>query len=383
MTQTEMFKQMIAKYFEQDERTLEEKKEYDKFNPESSVELVRKLPAIQKKLGCTFPDLYVNFLQAGGLSSYLNDRGYDLFIYNEQDLYEFNYTTHHHGESAFEEMEGYLLFGQDGGECSYFFDPTNILGYGADAVYRIDRAVLERKAFELLAKDFKEFFSIFVENKELPHTRPFYVKPEEPPKGEGEAVVQRIQQDAQRNPAGYKKLQADMKQIKSYLAFIDSKCTDIDSDYSYECGYNMSDKDFYIVNKLEAHFNRVLPIEYLYLLNTLRGGFYQSPNIFFHFNNDLELTIYNLDPKANKQIKDMLVFGYVPSHLRLSSDNVFDFVFLDMNNRLGNGPSAIYMLPDKAKKLSEASYIAKDFVDLFRLIAENEQLNTKPVGVNK
>jgi hypothetical protein len=375
MTETEVFKQMITKYFNQNERTGKEKKEYEKFNPESSIKLVESIPAIQKKLGYTFPDQYVNFLKAEGLGSYLNDCGEDLFIYNENDLYEFNYTPHNHGESAFEELQGYLLFGQDGGECSYFFDPSNLLGFGTDAVYRIDRDVLEKEYFELLAKDFKEFFSFFIENKELPTTRPFYTEPEEPPKGKGEAIVQRIQQEAQKEPDVYKKLQSDMNQIKSYLEFIDSKYTNMDSDYGYEYGYNMNDKDFYIINELEVHFDRKLPIEYLYLLNMLRGGYYRSPNLFLEFSAYDGLEFYNLSKKANKKLSKQLVFANIPL-----LNGISYLVFLDMNNILGNGSSAIYMLPDEAKKLTEASFIAKDFVDLFRLIAENQKLNTEPIG---
>jgi hypothetical protein len=37
------------------------------------------------------------------------------------------------------------------------------------------------------------------------------------------------------------------------------------------------------------------------------------------------------------------------------------------------------MLPDKEKKLTDACYIDKDFVDLFRLIAKKKP-NTTPVG---
>ena len=375
MTETEVFKQMITKYFDQNERTRKEKKEYEKFNPESSIELVEKLPVIQKKLGYTFPEQYVNFLQAGGLGSYLNDLGEDLFIYNENDLYEFNYTPHNHGESAFEELQGYLLFGQDGGECSYFFDPSNLLGYGTDAVYRIDRDVLEKEDFELLAKGFKEFFSFFIENKELPTTRPFYTEPEEHPKDEGEAVVQRILHEAQKEPDVYKKIQDDMKQIKTYLDFIDSKCTGIDSDYGYEHGYNMDNKKFYIINKLETYFGYSLPIAYLYLLITLRGGYYKSPNLYIEFAAAAGLEYYNLHKKNNKKLSKQLVFANIPS-----LNSISYLVFLDMNNLIGSSSSAIYMIPEKSKKLTDACYIAKDFVDLFRLIAENKELNTEPIG---
>lgn len=44
------------------------------------------------------------------------------------------------------------------------------------------------------------------------------------------------------------------------------------------------------------------------------------------------------------------------------------------------GSDAIYMISKKSKKLEEACYVAKDIVDLFRIFAECEELNTTPIG---
>lgn len=54
--------------------------------------------------------------------------------------------------------------------------------------------------------------------------------------------------------------------------------------------------------------------------------------------------------------------------------------FFDPTNKLGNGSDAIYLISEKSKKLEETRYVAKDIVDLFRIFAEGEELNTTPIG---
>lgn len=61
-------------------------------------------------------------------------------------------------------------------------------------------------------------------------------------------------------------------------------------------------------------------------------------------------------------------------------DAFLDYFFIDTNDRLGNGPEAVYIICEKSKELEEACYVAKDFVDLFRIFAEGEELNTTPIG---
>ena len=58
----------------------------------------------------------------------------------------------------------------------------------------------------------------------------------------------------------------------------------------------------------------------------------------------------------------------------------WDYIFIDYQNKLGKGAEAIYIISEKSKKLEEACYVAKDIVDLFRIFAEGEELNTTPIG---
>ena len=61
-------------------------------------------------------------------------------------------------------------------------------------------------------------------------------------------------------------------------------------------------------------------------------------------------------------------------------DTIWDLFFIDVTNQIGNGSEAIYIISENSKKLEEACYVAKDIVDLFRIFAEGEELNTTPIG---
>jgi len=77
----------------------------------------------------------------------------------------------------------------------------------------------------------------------------------------------------------------------------------------------------------------------------------------------------------------MFVFSFNSNSLFLEiNGSYFDYFFIDTLNKLGNGAEAIYIISEKSKKLEEACYVAKDIVDLFRIFAEGEELNTTPIG---
>jgi hypothetical protein len=143
------------------ERTQDEQKQYYTNVIRNSASFLNNLSDIERKLGLKFPSQYAEFIKADGLSGYTNDK-FELYLYDEQDIDEFNI-----GDSRFEEMKEYLLFGQDGGSNTYFFDPDNILNMGNEAVYRVARSAVDKSAFTLLANDFKEFFNLMIANKEL------------------------------------------------------------------------------------------------------------------------------------------------------------------------------------------------------------------------
>ncbi len=139
MKTAEQFKEILARYYQRDEST---KAEYESFiikKAEASMrKLFESLPSIEKKFNLTLPGEYKAFVEAAcswGLWGKSNEFG----IYDERDIYEFNFIGSHEGCSSIEEMKDYFMFGQDTGECSYFFDPFDRLGYGIDAVWRVDR----------------------------------------------------------------------------------------------------------------------------------------------------------------------------------------------------------------------------------------------------
>ena len=82
-----------------------------------------------------------------------------------------------------------------------------------------------------------------------------------------------------------------------------------------------------------------------------------------------------------KILKDMFVFADIAGSI-INKEDVFnsDYFFVDPTNKLGRGADAVYIIYTKSKKLEEACYVAKDIVDLFRIFAEGEELNTTPIG---
>ena len=76
----------------------------------------------------------------------------------------------------------------------------------------------------------------------------------------------------------------------------------------------------------------------------------------------------------------MFAFYYNEKSLLTDDLLAWDLFFIDPTDKLGNGSNAIYVISSKSKKLEEACYVAKDIVDLFRIFAEGEELNTTPIG---
>ncbi len=139
MKTVEDFKRIIAQYYNLDE---EAKKEYEEFVNGNGKAYLQKLfdsiPAIEKKFNLKLPEMYKTFVEAKVAWS-LYGKENEFRTYDEQEIYEFNYIGTHQGNSSLEEMKDYFIFGQDYGECSYFFDPKNLLGFGVETIWKVNR----------------------------------------------------------------------------------------------------------------------------------------------------------------------------------------------------------------------------------------------------
>ncbi len=47
-------------------------------------------------------------------------------------------------------------------------------------------------------------------------------------------------------------------------------------------------------------------------------------------------------------------------------------IFMDIHNKQGKGVNAIYFISRAEKTIDKAQYLAKDLVDLFRILSENK-----------
>lgn len=172
------YSNLFENYYKRDDFT---KKEYSDFVKDEGKASLQKLYDSFKEIENNFkfelPEMYKNFVDAK-VSWGVDGANNSLRLYDEKELFEFNYIGSHHGNSSLEEMKDYFLFGQDDGECSYFFDPLNKLGYGTDAVWKINRGFLDDNNtwFDLIAENFYDFIEACVEENDADSNYVFYTE---------------------------------------------------------------------------------------------------------------------------------------------------------------------------------------------------------------
>lgn len=369
MKTVEDFKRIIDRYYKRDNETHEQ---YEDFKRQYSFANLKKtfdsLPEIEKKFKLKLPQDYKTFIETDSIW-YMNGETDQFGIYDERQIYEFNYIGSHQGNSSIEAMKDFYLFGQDYGEISYFFDPFNKLGYGIDAVWRVNRCSCDKRDFELVAKDFYELAEKFCNKEDDKYERPFE---NEKTVCEGTAIKDILEKQVETNTDLLNKVNEMHEQIKEYFTIMLDKGirraritkNDYDEDKSY---------------KLPETTNIPLDVFGLVEKNIYKISF--SSRLSFHTECDEALFNINTGKYSMKILKDMFVFAERAGSI-INKEDVFnsDYFFVDPTNKLGRGADAVYIIYTKSKKLEEACYVAKDIVDLFRIFAEGEEINTTPIG---
>ena len=369
MKTVEDFKGIIDRYYKRDNETHEQ---YEDFKRQYSFANLKKtfdsLPEIEKKFKIKLPQDYKSIIETDSIW-YMNGETDQFGIYDERQIYEFNYIGSHQGNSSIEAMKDFYLFGQDYGEISYFFDPFNKLGYGIDAVWRVNRCSCDKRDFELVAKDFYELAEKFCNKEDDKYERPFE---NEKTVCEGTAIKDILEKQVETNPDLLNKVNEMHEKIKEYFTIMLDKGirraritkNDYDEDKSY---------------KLPETTNIPLDVFGLVEKNIYKISF--SSRLSFHTECDEALFNINTGKYSMKILKDMFVFAERAGSI-INKEDVFnsDYFFVDPTNKLGRGADAVYIIYTKSKKLEEACYVAKDIVDLFRIFAEGEEINTTPIG---
>lgn len=366
MKTAEQFKELINRYYQRDNET---KKQYDElaYSHVSLNDLLAAMPRIEERFKIKLPQEYKNFIAADSAWG-MYGSAEDFRIYDEREIYEFNYIGTHVGNSSIEELKDYFLFGQDEGESSYFFDPFNRLGYGIDAVWRVNRCSCDKQDFELVAKDFYELVEKFCDKKDEDFERPFE---NERPVYEGTPIKDILEKQVENNSDLMKKISDMQEKIKDYydIMIVNGVRRAIITEYDYDEEGNY---------KLQETTN--IPLDVLYLIQKNIYTLSYFDKHFFGTVCDEPLLSVNYGKYSMEILKDMFVFAEMESIVNKESKFVTDFFFVDTTNILGNGSEAIYIICEKSKKLEEACHVAKDFVDLFRIFAEGGELNTTPIG---
>lgn len=371
MKTIEQFKELINRYYQRDDET---KKQYEVFKSQYSYSNLRKtfdsLPKIEEEFKLKLPQSYKTFIEADS-AWYMDGETEEFGIYDERDIYEFNYIGTHAGNSSIEEMKDFYLFGQDYGERSYFFDPFNKLGYGIDAVWRVNRCSCEKQDFELVAKDFYELAEKFCDKRDDDFERPFE---NEKPVYEGTPIKDILEKQVENNSDLMKRISDMQEKIEVY--FEDIKHRYRRARIDEEIYFESSEEDRYRIPETKN-----VPLDVLYLIQNNMYSISFSSKCSLYSLCDEGLMNTNFGKYSMKILKDMFVFAEIAgSVINKESEFISDYFFIDPTNKLGNGTDAIYVISEKSNKLEEARYVAKDIVDLFRIFAEGEELNTTPIG---
>jgi hypothetical protein len=333
----------------------------DEPNLEGAAEAARilsNMEELEALTGKRFPQAYKEYLTHIGCCGFIVGEC-ELGLYGYRDLLAFNI-----GKERYEEMRDYLIFGEDAGSDSWFFDCGNKMGMGSGAVFIVDRGYLEEDGFVYRGKDFKEAIERLATETELKHE--YFLKkvpPTEEETGRREALarqfLERIEADLSVDAAAGE-IARDVERIKRYRDLI----------YEVHTSMLIMDEGFADLWELEKGLSIKLPLSYLVLLKELRGGSYNSRKYMFSLSRTADLLRFNIGKHKKKILEKHLVIG-------MTYDGK---IFMDVDNNLGKGQEALFYIEFDAEEVGDAVFLARDFVDLFRMLAEDGDPNITRIG---
>ena len=367
MSDKEKIQSIFNRFYNYDSETKKVQEEFlenRNFYSELLEDTLRAVCEIERQSGISLPEQYKEFLNAGIGNYIYNPDSIDEFrAYDARELYEFNHVGGKAGYSAIEELKDFLIVGQDEGECSYFFDVHNTLGRGTDTFWRVNRCDCED--FEIVGNTFIEFLEVMAGCREI-------ISSTVQDNKNGIATVEHYKKELSRRiPENrLQKLNDDIQAIKKYVDEMKKKDVLLLSEEYWE-------ESAESLNRMQRCMADSYPVEFVYVLLNLLYFAFMTGNVAIEALILESFEKFNIGKRAKKHLHDVLVFALNKGE---AYESDWDFVFVDYKNRLGNGPDAIYMIGEKSKKLEEACLVAKDIVDLFRLLAEGAELNTTPLG---
>ena len=326
---------------------------------------------IEEKLCITVSEQYKDFLKAEiGNYIYNPDSTDEFRAYDAQELFSFNYIGDDVGYNAIEELKDFLIVGQDNGEYSYFFDVQNTLNHGTDTFWRVNRSSCSN--FEIAGNSFIDFLTEVSARRKIKKIIPLEQKKADIPENIKEVLIEKL--SGQLSKDKLQSINENIITIKNFFSIIRQKD-------DLFCLSEYWDEHIQSLMNIFHLMNESFPNAFVLVLVNIGDVSFSLPNISFELLLGEKLEAFNIGKKAKKYLKDMFVFSFNSNSLFLEiNGSYFDYFFIDTLNKLGNGAEAIYIISEKSKKLEEACYVAKDIVDLFRIFAEGEDINTIPIG---
>lgn len=369
MNNVDKFKEIFQKYYKRDVITLKQQKDMDTNSLKKLKEHFNSISRMERKLHIKIPELYKSFIESES-GWYIKGDKEEINLYNETEIYEFNYIGEFKGASSFEELKDLFVIGQDNGEYWYFMDPLNKLGYGKESVWKVDCSSCTKSNFELIADNFLKLADKYCNKDDSIISKPFSNENIQP---QGYSIDDVINKYLGKNK--------NFLNIENDIYIKIEKYFDLMKEKNITCRikkyYNSSgDKSQYIIPTLKN-----LSYEILYLIQNFRFSIY-SDVIFDTMCNE-EFIDKNYGKDSLHILKDMFVFASTNKSIFCSEkENSSDYFFVDPQNQLGKGPDAIYVICNKSKDLEEAYYVAKDIVDLFKMLEKYDIKNLPIKGAN-
>lgn len=375
MNNIETINKIFELYYERDEESKKMKDDYLKHKAEYDSlcdETYNTVLEIEKKLEIKLSDFYKDSLKAkAGIYISNENLSNEFRFYDKSELYNFNYIGEERGYSAKEELKEFFIIGQDEGESSYFLDVYNNLGLGIDIIWKVNRCNCED--FVVVGQNFIDFLESIATNRK---SNLDFISEDNPTDfiNVDDYIKKILSKITEGN---LHKLNKDIKTIYNYIEEI-KKQDDLMIFSSY------SKKSAESLIRIQNSMNNSYPVEFIYVLLHLKSFAFSLKNMMIEAIILEQFEKFNTGKKSKKYLHDVLVFALNKKSLFIDiNGSYFDYIFIDYQNKLGNGSESIYIISENSTKLEEACYVAKDIVDLFRIFAEGGELNTTPIGKTK
>lgn len=386
MTDVEKIREIFEEYYKRDGNgKVDDSNFFVEVGDEKMNSFYKAIPELEEKTGKKFPEQYKAFIQAGCGWTISSKEGTIFSAYLANDILYFHnyYEKNKRDNQTFAKC---LIIGQDCCDGIYFMDVNNVLGHGADCVWK-SGLVFNKSLCDIYGNNFIEFLENMAFQEKIPIKTPFFRKPQINDYSPEEEPLTILENQIKQDPKLFEKTENDKRYVDEILSKLELE----NKGKKYcECRINYRRLSIDIkaslrgLENVKTRFKNQIPLEFLSLYAHLKENFSME-------NKDVDIMIslrgnddiYDEDEYVSDYLKKMLIIGTIEGKTMeqiIDSDKGWPMLFMDVDNLLGYGNQVIYEIPLYAKTIGEACIIASDYKDLVRKIYEDEPFDLTPIG---